>query len=779
MNVMTRTTAAHETLIEALRASFKTTLASPDGVAEPVVLLWTDADGQWLELARRLRDEMAEFFTYGLYDPEQRTGPAIWLRCIVDRTLTDAPPPGSIPVLYLPKVSRQELRAGGDCPPQLQPLVELQYRGAVWHQRNGRDWTVEAFLMSDDGLSLDMARDTRTREAALRNLALLADTPLEALHGIRLTADDFDKLAVPDVHRDLLLWMHDPDTFRAGHSESEWGAFRNLISSDFGIDPEDDGHMEAAQHLLEGEGTWKSVWLRFAEAPLRYRGVSRLLREPTAGQGNLLIDAAKQPLLNEEAEERLKASLEEIDTLPHREACERVLRLEGEHGERRGWVWAELAESPYARALEHLASLAQSAKTTLGGDTVERVAAAYATDGWRCDQAALRAVASAPGPAEGAVINCVVRAIYEPWLDASARHFQQLVAQSGSDLRDDAIGESPHPDTCTVFADGLRFDVGALVQAKLEAMAFQVRLTHRIVPIPTVTATAKPLATFVHDGLKGVGTPADFSPVFTDTGQSATSKKLRDEMQQRGVEVMDGDEVRMPTDADTHGWTETGRLDEMGHKLGAGLALHVDREVERIANRVVQLIEAGWSRVRVVTDHGWLLLPGGLPKIDLPKYLVESRWARCATIKEGATPDVTTYGWYWNPHARIACPPGIGVYSNKEYAHGGVSPQECIVPVLDVERGTVAVAARIEKVEWRRLRCVITVTSAGTESAVDIRRNWKKAETSVVANPKPVDDDGEIRFPVSDEHEGQAVTVVVLDQAGNVLDRASTTVGEG
>ena len=64
-----------------------------------------------------------------------------------------------MPVLYLPCVGRQTLRAADDCDAMLQPLVELQYRGAIWHQRNGRDWTVEAFLTSDDALGLDVARE--------------------------------------------------------------------------------------------------------------------------------------------------------------------------------------------------------------------------------------------------------------------------------------------------------------------------------------------------------------------------------------------------------------------------------------------------------------------------------------------------------------------------------------------------------------------------------------------------------------------------------------------
>ena len=40
-----------------------------------------------------------------------------------------------------------------------------------------------------------------------------------------------------------------------------------------------------------------------------------------------------------------------------------------------------------------------------------------------------------------------------------------------------------------------------------------------------------------------------------------------------------------------------------------------------LVERVESLCAAGWREVRVVTDHGWLWLPGGPPKVDLAKYL--------------------------------------------------------------------------------------------------------------------------------------------------------------
>ena len=77
----------------------------------------------------------------------QRSG----LRCVVDRNSLDKPdalPPGvRPPIIYLPGVERGQLRAGEDCPDDLKPLVELMYRGALWHHPNGRDaWSVTAFL---------------------------------------------------------------------------------------------------------------------------------------------------------------------------------------------------------------------------------------------------------------------------------------------------------------------------------------------------------------------------------------------------------------------------------------------------------------------------------------------------------------------------------------------------------------------------------------------------------------------------------------------------------
>ena len=771
---------APRTLVDAMDASLKQALRTPDGVAPPAALLWTDADGQWAPLIPALQKVLPQLYVLGAYAPEDRHGPVIWLRCIVERTLPEvSPPDGAVPILYLPKVSRQDLRAGGDCPAHLQPLIELQYRGAVWHQRNGRDWTVEAFLTSEDGIGLDVAKDNRTRDAMFRALVLLAPEPLAGLRGRRLEADDFDRLAIGDPVRDLLSWMSDKDGFEGRCDPTHWATFKDICWREFGFDPDGDGIQGAADALLHGGGKWDDVWRRFCDAPRLYPGVSTVLRQ--ARPKDLFSGAAaRRPGLNEEQEDKLRKELESALALPHGQACDRIVALDAEHKERRGWVWAQLGESPYAIALEPLGKLAAAAKAPLGGTSAETMAADYAAQGWQCDRAAIDALCRLRQGGESALVTKVVRALYEPWLDRSARRFQELMSAPGVDPHKLTASVSAERDACVLFADGLRFDVGAVLQERLETRGFRVRMSHRIAPVPTVTATAKPVASPAHGSCSGKADAEDFAPVITTSGQPATASRLRDAMARTGTVIVDDDQTSMAVSSDGGGWTETGKLDTLGHSLNALLVRQIDPEVDALVDRIGALLTAGWSRVRVVTDHGWLLLPGGLPKVELSPHLVATKWSRCAAVKGGSTPDIPTYPWYWNPILRIASPPGIGAFvANTEYAHGGISLQECVVPELVVERGEAAVAATITGISWRGMRCRVTVESNAAGLQVDLRRNWKQAASSIVAAVKELGSNGETSLAVADDkHEGAAASVVVFDTSGRVLDYKPTTVGE-
>lgn len=768
-------------LVHAIKASLEAAMLASEGYAPPVAILWTDAEAQWLPLLPALRAVFPWVYALGKYNPETKTGPAIWLKCIVDRTLPEAPPPEQTPILYLPHVSRQQLRAAGDCPRRLQPLVELQYRGRVWHQSNGHDWTVRAFLVSDDGLGLDVAADRRTEEAMLRALPLLAEIDLSSLRGRRLDADDFDKLSVEDPVRDLLLWLNQPETFEAAARGARWESFCSVVKREFGLDPEKTSPSEVAGLLLRAEPAMDRVWIRFEEAAPHYPGVAKRLRDPAgAGQGLLTLEAARDPRINEREEEELRQALEAVPRLAHAAACARVLELEARHGERRGWVWARLGWSPWAKALEPLARLARAAQTPVGGSTLEAAAAAYATSGWECDAAAMEALQQFESGSDESLMGQIVRALYAPWLETSARHFQELVARNPQAAREAAPFVTAEADTCVLFVDGLRFDLAARLAASLEARSLKTRLNWRLAALPTVTATGKPAVAPLR-GAVGGGDAEDFRPlVETKSGPKLVDAVvLRDCLASSGVAVLDAEETRLPAGEPGGGWAECGSIDKLGHAMQRGLAHHLEAEMRKVETRVAELLEAGWQRVRVVTDHGWLLLPGGLPKVELPSYLAETKWVRCARVKGEPDLALPVVPWHWNAEVRIASPPGIACFkAGEEYAHGGISPQECVVAVLEVERGVGSTYASIESVEWRGMRCVLKVKTNDPKALVDLRTNYKQPASSIVAAPKEAGT-GEVSLVVADDsQEGAAASIVVLDRNGNVIVTQTTCVGE-
>jgi hypothetical protein len=380
------------------------------------------------------------------------------------------------------------------------------------------------------------------------------------------------------------------------------------------------------------------------------------------------------------------------------------------------------------------------------------------------------------------VLGRAIRAIYLPWLEDSARHFQELFRKQPAEGRKAVGAVQAEKETCLVFVDGLRYDLGVWLTEKLEARSLLARLSHRLSPLPTVTPTAKPAATPVSKHVKGSATGEDFLPLIeTKSGlRAAQGQVLWDRMMASDVETLDAGEAKFPSGSEGGGWTECGKIDSLGHKVQGELPLHLENEVDRIADRVAELLDSGWKRVRVVTDHGWLLLPDGLPKVDLPAYLTATKWARCAVIKGDANPAVVAYGWHWNPEVRVVSPPGIAsFFAGETYTHGGVSLQECVVPEIVVERGVETVRATIRTIQWRGMRCRVAVDTTDPSLRVDLRTQWKQASSSIVAAVKQVGSAGEVSLAVTDDDRlGDPAMVVLLDAAGKVLDRRTTSVGE-
>jgi len=745
----------------------------------PAVVLWTDKDRQWEPLLPLLRERLP-LLTLGPYKPAELTGPAYWLRCVIAHTLPEPQLLADVtPVIYLPGISKQGLRAIEDKPKLLQPLAELQYRGVLWTHKNGRDWTIAAFIQSaDGGLGIEVGTDSATKEALQRALLKLADEPIARLKKeAPLRAPFFDALLNPDEVRSLLLWLNDSEGYPKRCSAAEWASFCGLCQRKYGFHPEKDGVMTAMAFFGQHQDFWSNVWNRFKEAPHAYPHLPELLRRARPQQLPLFALSESWPQDNATAENNLRERLTRLRDLPPHEVRAAINDLEQEHAPRRTWVWAMLGQSPLAMALRYLTALAKETERPLGGTTLAEVNKSYAEWGWRADAAVIDALAAVEQAEDVAAVKAVIMAPYRPWLEHAATAMQKVVyADHPAQIYHVEPLPEPANGTCILFCDGLRYDIGQRLTEALEAHKLASKVESHLVPLPSVTPTAKPAISPVARMLTGKGSQG-LEPVVSASGSKVSADVLRKLLAQTGYQVLKAEELGDPSGK---AWTEMGTIDSYGHQYGWKLAHHLTGEIRDLASRIETLINWGWKEVLVITDHGWLLLPGDLPKADLPEHLTLLRKGRCARLKEGSNTDQQIMPWYWDNEVFIALAPNISCYeAGKEYEHGGLSPQECIVPVITVSQQNDARSQpiSIENVNWRGLRCTMTVTGTTSRMKVDIRTKAGDPHTSLT-KPKPPNSDGTVSLLVEDDDRmGEAALIVILDGDGTPMKQVPTTIG--
>lgn len=752
--------------------------------AAAAAVIWTDKDRQWVWAIDRLQQAMPQLLTLGSFNAARRTGPAIWLKGAVAGLMPDVQFKG-VPVIYLPGVSRAELRAIETCPRSLQPLAELQYRGVFWSQANAKDWTLSAFLASKSGgLGLDVAQDKATLEALGQALqaGVLLDRGLDEFQGRTINAEWLLGLLAPNPTRDLLLWMNAPDATRAQWGDVLWGVFAKRCKADYGFNPVADGVLAAAERLAKGNGKWAAVAELYRDSFASFPQVFGLLANLQPPQLGLFPDQnllAGYPKVNEQAEAALRYALHACVDMTAPVARAAVLAADKEHGLRRAWLWERMGRSPLAAALAHLAHVAEGSSTLPIGQTPAELAAGYQQTGWQVDQAALRALASVQTKVDQDAVSAALRAMYLPWVEESALRLQQAAKAAG--------GLPPLPaaqtgglgaGTCTLFVDGLRYDVAVQLQQQLSAIG-PVSLSARWTSLPSVTASGKAWCSPVAAHIAGAAEDTEFEPRVAADGKPLSSHHFRKLLSEHGVQPLNKHESGDPQG---QAWTEAGDLDHYGHEHGIRLARDLGLQLDQIIERVRELCDAGWQRVRIVTDHGWLLMPGGLPKSELAKHQAETRWGRCAVLKESAHGTPLTFGWDWCKAVQVAYAPGISSFiAGAEYAHGGISLQECLVPVLQLDckaRAGEAAAVSIEAVTWKGLRCTVVVEGAMPGLRVDIRTKAALASSSLVASAKLLDK-GKTSLAVPDDGQlGTSAVVVVLAPDDTVLQKQATTVGE-
>lgn len=745
-------------------------------LAAPSVILWTDGEGLWARVIPLLRGAMPELLALDREVADEHTGPSTWVRYRLAR--------GSwreVPVIYLRGVPRHAFRGAAGFPEGARHVYTLQYQGQFWSQANGKDWTPSAFLASrEGGLDLDLARDRATLEALSTQLARVLRAPLASLSGRRLEAADFHDLAADDPAGMLLEWMSGQEAVKEGPAPDRWFAFAALCKRKFSLDPDKDGVITAAERLVAGGGAWDQVWKRYCQAPKTYAGVRKALELVKPKD---LVDAASDrvPANNRKEEDALRKALKGLAGLGPKQAQAELASLCAKHVPRAATVWAELGEAPLAGAAVHLQALCNGMAADGLGNDWDAIADGYLSRAWTVDAAAWRAYAAVRDAPDLEAVTTALRASYLPWLRELAEWVQGWTPTYPASDPTQSPAFAPKPGTVLVFVDGLRCDLAVDLAQRLEASGFRVRLDTRWAALPTVTATAKPAWQPLAEQLKGKALTEGFEPQAADSGKPLKSAGFR-----KRVEALGWAWLEPTATGDTTGaaWTEIGTLDHDGHGAGARLAWRIEDELNAVGLRVQELLAAGWREAVVITDHGWLLVPGGLPKVDLPGHLTLSRWSRCAVGQPGIHHGFREVHWFWGGGHSVVLAPGISAFtSGVEYAHGGLSVQEALTPVLTVSARAEARALEvtIESVKWVGLRLKVQLRGGYADTVLDIRAKPADAESTLLGaeqGMKPPADHGSASLLIeSDEHLGAAAVLVVI-RDGQVVAKQPVTIGE-
>ena len=165
--------------------------------------------------------------------------------------------------------------------------------------------------------------------------------------------------------------------------------------------------------------------------------------------------------------------------------------------------------------------------------------------------------------------------------------------------------------------------------------------------------------------------------------------------------------------------------------------------------------------------------------MELHAKLTETKWSRCAVLKEAAPGvEAMVLPWSYGPEVRIALAPGIGAFrAGKVYDHGGLTLQESVVPMLDVTHDEpVPGRPTLKAVAWNTRKTICTVQATDAEgSSLALERLGSAIGESVFLG---ADGKGKLVFDEVDDLVGETISVVLRREGQKVAEEA-LKFGEG
>jgi hypothetical protein len=291
----------------------------------------------------------------------------------------------------------------------------------------------------------------------------------------------------------------------------------------------------------------------------------------------------------------------------------------------------------------------------------------------------------------------------------------------------------PKIPTAVIVVDAMRFDVGSTIAERLNKQegAHRAVVAAARAPLPSVTALGMGMALPIAES----ALEAEIVGGTWQLHQKGESANLSDAADRRawwhehggaGADALMGlaglieGEIPQPGEKSRRLVIHDDALDKLGHddqleSMGAELVL------QRYLTAVSRLHDAGWRRILMVTDHGYIHWDGAAERQVAPPVagaLYTNRRALAYPANTSLPPPqaLAPGGRY-----RIAMPSGAAcfkTYGGLGYFHGGASLQEWIIPCVKIEWPAKAVPVGVElvpqaKILSMRVRVTLNVTKPG------------------------------------------------------------------
>lgn len=740
----------------------------------PDCILWPDQKSEWIDFIPLISGTNLPIYTFGTFNPDRKTGPAAYLLW----SLHHGSHQGT-PVLYLPGVGNDELRAVDSCPPELHPLASLRYRSSLFIHSNGRDWTIPGWFVSAQGLAASLEDSEQARLLLRSSFRQLLEKELTEIKGTSWSPDNLTSAVVVDPVLTALHWLASQGA-RTSVQAEHWPAFCAKAKADFGFNPEKDSAMEVATKLAQGHPKLEILWKRFMESPVRHPGLVDVLSKvpvPKPEPDKLFpSDYPRYPQWQADRLKELQTALKALAVLrTPKDIQAKLAELWKAYGNLADTVWTTMGKGSLVQALSHLHQFAQDCQNKPTGSNWDALAEWYASSGCRTDFLALQLMNWKEDLSLHPDLQQLVQTLYLPWLEVMAR-----VAETA--YKADPAAFTVHPLPCVgtyhdrevvFFIDALRMDLGIELQSRLVQAGLKAELKTGLTIIPSSTSSAKPAISPIANSLKGGDLAEDEAYPLLD-GKICDAATLRKGLVQQGWKILEQPDLASPPG---QAWLEESELDTRGHD--GTLPSQWDAILDRIVFTVQTLFNKGRTRIRIVTDHGWLLVPLGLPRVNLPPALAKSKGGRAAILKPDSIFPHAPVPWYWDPVQNFNLAPGISTFYQSNYAHGGLSLQELIVPAITVTSDALAISGSGTAVDaslsWKGLRLRIAMDEFPENWKVDLRIHSGDPDSTILGGAKPL---GPSVAVENDDWLGKLCQFIILDASGMIVFQKPTITGE-